>query len=198
MIKVLKYLFSFKTDSIIYKPEIIKFLLGVILVGVGLTFTEMVFPNVLIIQILRGVFVISGLIVLFSFFNRLMCVSDNKEKYLIKNKQFKFKYKPIYVSVDDLEFLVKNATMPETMYVESATNDFYILQVTFDISGVRGEFYDKQFMIDDLVIDDEKTFFLKLLELEIIFNNNIKLYATFDQNEPEVLLKVIEDLRKNI
>ena len=88
--------------------------------------------------------------------------------------------------------------MPETMYVESATNDFYILQVTFDISGVRGEFHDKQFMIDDLVIDDEKTFFLKLLELEIIFNNNIKLYATFDQNEPEVLLKVIENLRKNI
>ena len=53
-------------------------------------------------------------------------------------------------------------------------------------------------MIDDLVIEDEKTFMKKIEELEIIFNNNIKLYATFDQNEPEVLLKVIENLRKNI
>lgn len=195
MFKFIKGIFSFRTKSIKYSVEIIKMLVGIILVGVGLTFTEIVFPNVLIIQILRGIVLFAGLEILLSFLWRMISVSDNKEKNLIKNKKYKFKHEPIFLSFSDLQFFVENATTPETLYVESKNGDFHILEITFDITGTRGQFYNKHFVIDDDVIQDERVFLKKLLSSEIVFNEEIKIYETFDHNKPDILFAVIESLK---
>ena len=195
MFKFIKEIFSFNTDSLKYSLEVIKMLTGIIFVGIGLTFTELVFPNVLIIQILRAIFVSTGFEVLLSFMWRIDCVFKNKEKYLLKNKKIKFKHNPIYLSFNDLNFLVKNAVDPETMYVESEIGDFHIIQIAFDITGTRGRFYNKHFVIDEEEIQDEGKFLNKLREMGIIYEEKIKVYATFDYNKPQVLLSVIDSLR---
>ena len=160
-----------------------------------MTLTELVFPNVLVIQIFRGIVVFAGLEILLSFYLRIIQVSDNKEKNLIKSKKYKFKHKPIYLSFSDLKFFVENATTPETLYVESKNGDFHILEIAFDITGTRGRFYNKHFVIDDDVIQDERVFLSKLSSSEIIFNDEIKIYETFDHNKPDFLFEVIESLK---
>ena len=197
MFEFIKGIFSFRTKSIKYSTEVIKMLVGIIIVGIGLIFTEIIFPNVLVIQILRSIVVFSGLEILISFYWRIILVSDNKEQNLIKNKKYKFKHEPINLSISDFEFLVDNAVAPETMYVESKTSDFHIIQIAFDITGIRGKFYNKHFLIDEEVILDKQIFLNKLLELCIVYDGKIKVYATFDYNKPEVLLSVIETLKNN-
>lgn len=195
MFKFIKGIFSFNTDSVKYSLEVIKLLTGIIFVGIGLTLTELVFPNVLIIQILRGIFVFVGFEVLLSFMWRIDCVFKNKEKYMLKNKKNKFKHNPLYLPISDFIFLVKNAVNPETLYVESETGEFFIVQIAFDITGTRGMFYNKHFVIDEEEIYDEVKFLNKLRGKGIIYEEKIKVYALFDYNKPQILLSVINSLR---
>ena len=90
---------------------------------------------------------------------------------------------------------MENAATPETLYVESKNGDYHILEIAFDITGTRGQFYNKHFVIDDIVIQDEEVFLKKLLISEIVFNEKIKIYETFDHNNPDILFTVIESLK---
>ena len=186
---------SFNTTSLNYFFEILKFLSGAIVVGVGLIFTEIVFPNILVIQVLRGILVFTFLELLISLLFRAISVSDNKEIYLIRNKKYNFKYEPIYLCLNDVKFLLENSDNPETLYVGSKTGNYHVIQISFDITGRRGEFYNKHFVIDDEVIYEEKRFLNKLYDKGIINDGQIKVYATFDNNKPDVILSIIENLK---
>ena len=132
----------------------------------------------------------------FMFFVKLSIIYDNIQKEKIKNKKYKFRYEPITVSVDDFKFWLENAEISETLYLKSQTDNNYIFEVSFDITGKNGKFINKKFYLDEKEINSANECIDLLLSLDIIINNQIKLYETFDHNKPEVLLDVIKDLKE--
>ena len=89
---------------------------------------------------------------LLMFFARLIHVSDNKDLINIKRKGYKFKYKPIDLSIQDFEFWLKNAEAPETIYVKSKKGINYKFEISFECRiysnyesqscYVKGSYYD--------------------------------------------------------
>ena len=44
-------------------------------------------------------------------------------------------------------------------------------------------------------MQDSNTCIEKLTSLDIIYNNELSIYETFDKNSPELLIKIIDDLQ---
>ena len=71
----------------------------------------------------------------------------------------------------------------------------YIFEISFETKGKNGPFYDKRFFLDNEELQDSNTCIEKLTSLDIIYNNELSIYETFDKNSPELLIKVIDELR---
>lgn len=195
MKKFIKEVFIPETQSTNYKSAIKNYIVTmVIAIALFLLFNLIPIGNpfryLLIIPI--------GLImwISFMFFVKLSIIYDNIQKEKLKNKKYKFRYDPITVNIDDFKFWLENAEMPETLYLKSQTDNNYIFEVGFDITGKNGKFINKKFYLDDKEINSANDCIDLLLSLDIIINNQIKVYETFDHNKPEVLLDVIKDLKE--
>lgn len=193
MKKFLYEIFTADTDSTSYKKVTLNFLLASI-APIVLFFICNLIPIGNVFRFILLIPMFTFIWMLLMFFVRLMHVSDNKNLINIKRKGYKFKYKPIDLSIQDLEFWLKNAEAPETIYVKSKKGINYKFEISFGVKGKNGPFYNKEFYLDDNKINDINECLKIFYELEIIYNDSIKVYETFDRNKPEIINIEISNL----
>ena len=194
MKKFLYEIFTADTDSTSYKKVTLNFLLASI-APIVLFFICNLIPigNVFRFILLIPMFTLIWMLLM--FFVSLMHVSDNKALINIKRKGYKFKYKPIDISIQDFEFWLKNAEVSETIYVKSKKGINYKFEISFEVKGKNGPFYNKEFYLDDNKINNINECLRIFYELEIIYNDGIKVFETFDRNSPDTIISIISDLK---
>ena len=192
--KFISELFSAETTSTSYLEMIINFLIGLIIPCVLLVLTNFI-PVKTPLRILAVIPI--GLIMFMTiiFFARLIWVSDNREANNIKSDKYKFKYKPNKLTADDFVYWLENAVVPEKLIIRSKNKINYIFEISFETNGKNGPFYNKRFFLDNEELQDSNTCIEKLTSLDIIYNNELSIYETFDKNSPELLIKVIDELK---
>ena len=191
MKKFLYEIFNADTDSTSYKKVTLNFLLASI-APIVLFFICNLIPIGNLFRFILLIPIFTFIWMLLMFFVRLMHVSDNKTLINIKRKGYKFKYEPIDLSIQDFEFWLKNAEAPETIYVESKKGINYKFEISFEVKGKNGPFYNKEFYLDDNKINDINESLRIFHELDIIYNDSIKVFETFDRNSPDT---IISDLK---
>ena len=194
MKKFLYEIFTADTDSTSYKKVTLNFLLASI-APIVLFFICNLIPIGNVFRFILLIPMYTFIWMLLMYFVRLMHVSDNKALINIKRKGYKFKYKPIDLSIQDFEFWLKNAEAPETIYVKSKKGINYKFEISFEVKGKNGPFYNKGFYLDDNKINDINECLRIFYELEIIYDDSIKVYETFDRNNPEIINIEISNLR---
>ena len=194
MKKFLYEIFTADTDSTSYKKVTINFLLASI-APIVLFFICNLIPIGNVFRFILLIPMFTFIWMLLMFFVSLMHVSDNKALINIKRKGYKFKYKPIDLSIQDFEFWLENAEAPETIYVKSKKGINYKFEISFEVKGKNGPFYNKEFYLDDNKINDINECLRIFYELEIIYNDGIKVFETFDKNSPDIIISIISDLK---
>ena len=194
MKKFLYEIFTADTDSTSYKKVTLNFLLAII-APIVLFFICNFIPIGNVFRFILLIPIFTFIWMLLMYFARLMHVSDNKVLINIKRKGYKFKYKPIDLSIQDCEFWLENAEVPETIYVKSKKGINYKFEISFEVNGKNGPFYNKEFYLDDNKISDINECLKIFYELEIIYNDSIKVFETFDRNNPEIINIEISNLR---
>lgn len=194
MKKFLYEIFTADTDSTSYKKVTLNFLLASI-APIVLFFICNLIPIGNVFRFILLIPIFTFIWMLLMFFVRLIHVSDNKDLINIKRKGYKFKYKPIDLSIQDFEFWLKNAEAPETIYVKSKKGINYKFEISFEVKGKNGPFYNKEFYLDDNKINDINECLRIFYELEIIYNDGIKVFETFDRNSPDTIISIISDLK---
>jgi len=194
MKKFLYEIFTADTDSTSYKKVTLNFLLASI-APIVLFFICNLIPVGNLFRIIIFVPMFTFIWMLLMFFERLMHVSDNKALINIKRTGYKFKYEPIDLSIQDFEFWLENAEVPETIYVKSEKGINYKFEISFEVKGKNGPFYNKEFYLENNKINDINECLRIFYELEIIYNDSIKVYETFDRNSPDIIISIINDLK---
>lgn len=194
MKKFLYEIFTADTDSTSYKKVTLNFLLASI-APIVLFFICNLIPIGNVFRFILLIPMFTFIWMLLMFFVSLIHVSDNKALINIKRKGYKFKYKPIDLSIQDLEFWLKKAEVPETIYVKSKKGINYRFEISFEVKGKNGPFYNKEFYLDDNKINDINECLRIFYELDIIYNDSIKVFETFDRNSPNIIISIISDLK---
>ena len=194
MKKFLYEIFTADTDSTSYKKVTLNFLLASI-APIVLFFICNLIPIGNVFRFILLIPMFTFIWMLLMFFVSLMHVSDNKALINIKRKGYKFKYKPIDLSIQDFEFWLQNAEVPETIYVKSKKGINYKFEISFEVKGKNGPFYNKEFYLDDNRINDINECLRIFYELDIIYNDSIKVFETFDRNSPDIIISIISDLK---
>ena len=194
MKKFLYEIFTADTDSTSYKKVTLNFLLASI-APIILFFICNLIPIGNVFRFILLIPMFTFIWMLLMFFVRLIHVSDNKDLINIKRKGYKFKYKPIDLSIQDFEFWLKNTEAPETIYVKSKKGINYKFEISFEVKGKNGPFYNKEFYLDDNKINDINECLRIFYELDIIYNDSIKVFETFDRNSPDTIISIISDLK---
>lgn len=194
MKKFLYEIFTADTDSTSYKKVTLNFLLASI-APIILFFICNLIPIGNVFRFILLIPMFTFIWMLLMYFVSLMHVSDNKALINIKRKGYKFKYKPIDLSIQDFKFWLKNAEVPETIYVKSKKGINYRFEISFEVKGKNGSFYNKEFYLDDNKINNINDCLRIFNELEIIYNDSIKVFETFDRNSPDTIISIILDLK---
>ena len=145
MKKFLYEIFTADTDSTSYRKVTLNFLLASI-APIVLFFICNLIPIGNVFRFILLILMFTFIWMLLMFFVSLMHVSDNKALINIKRKGYKFKYKPIDLSIQDFEFWLENAEAPETIYVKSKKGINYKFEISFEVKGKMDHFIIKNFI----------------------------------------------------
>ena len=135
--------------------------------------------------------------VIIVFVINLSTISDKKQKEKIKNNQYKFKYDPIKISFEDFKFWLYNTDITEVLYLKSIDGKNHIFEIWFEVNSVTGKTYNKKIYLNDILINDEEECIELLTSLEIIYDDSVTVYETYDCNSPLVLVDTINQLKNN-
>lgn len=116
------------------------------------------------------------------------------EKLFSSKERFKFKYSPLNLKYDDLLLWLEKGNMPDTLYLKGAKKEFVKIEIQFSVIGKNGPFGDKSILLDnnELALDDIKN---KLKELIYLEEQQCLLMGYTENNDPNLFLKVIEELK---
>ena len=135
--------------------------------------------------------------VIIVFVINLSTIADKKQKEKIKNNQYKFKYDPIKISFEDFKFWLYNTDISEVLYLKSIDGKNHIFEIWFEVNSVTGKTYNKKIYLNDILINDEEECIELLTSLEIIYDDSVTVYETYDCNSPLVLVDTINQLKNN-
>lgn len=142
----MKSVFSFTTDSYKYKSEIIKYIISIAIIFIIAIITYFI-KYKLYNYILFILFIIFIWLTL-AFWTRLGFVTENKENMDILNNKFKFKNEPYIASTRDFILLLNNIDVPTRLILNSLSQPV-IVEISFDVKGRRGEFYNKEYYFNN-------------------------------------------------
>lgn len=188
--KYLKELFMCYSDDLKYKNTVLVYIaVDIVLVLIAIVF-NIIFESGIPLVILTALF----LYLLMAFSIRLTAISDNRIAQKIKSGKYTFKFKPILVDVDDIIIWLKHMEEPETI-ICSYLNEFFIIEIVFDLTGIRGDYYNKQLYFNNAIIS-ENDLINKLREKNQ--DGKIAVYETFDKNKPEILIDEIDEIKAKL
>lgn len=189
--KYLKELFKFSSDDLKYKNTVLVYIAADIVLVLIAIVSDIVFENA---YLLRFIIAALFLYLLMAFSIRLTAISDNRIAQKIKSGKYTFKFKPILVNVDDIIIWLKHMEEPETI-ICSYLNEFFIIEIVFDLTGIRGDYYNKQLYFNNAIIS-ENDLINKLREKNQ--DGKIAVYETFDKNKPEILIDEIDEIKAKL
>ncbi len=194
MKKYLKSIFSFETKEIEYKKTLLEFLLTIIVISIIVVldyFIQVDWLQKLILVLL----LINTLYLVLAFFGRLICISDNKEKIKTKNGKRKFKYDPVNLNITDFKLWLSNYNEPETVWIKDPFGIYHCIEISLDVKGRRGQYYNKKIYLDDveIKIDD----ILSKIE-EYANDDSIEILESFDKNSPNIILDELNQIKENM
>lgn len=189
--KYLKELFKFSSDDLKYKNTVLVYIVVNIVLVLITILSDIVFENA---YLLRSIIAALFVYFLMTFSIRLTAISDNRSAQKIKNGKYTFKFKPILVNVDDIIIWLKHMEEPETI-ICSYINEFYIIEIAFDLTGIRGDYCNKQLYFNNAIIS-ENDLINKLRKKNQ--DGKITVYETFDRNKPEILIDEIDEIKAKL
>lgn len=192
MKRLLRWLFSTKSKSKKYKYELllITYLLLISLIVIVISNTinlENLLDRILSIFILMQwmLFFVPCII-------RLIDISDYNEKIKVINGEKKFKFEPVLCNISEIENWIKNALIPDTIYVKSLNGkNITIISVSYETKGKNGPFINKQILINDKVIDDLQDIKEEIYHTCMIKDDCISIMAITEYNDPKNFYKIL-------
>lgn len=193
MKRLLKWLFSTKSKSKKYKYELllITYLLLISLIVIIISNTinlDNVADRILSIIILMQwiLFFVPCLI-------RLIDISDYNEKIKVINGEKKFKFEPVLCNISEIEKWIKNALIPDTIYVKSFNGkNITIISVAYETIGKNGLFINKQIWINDKEIVNIQDIREEIYHTCMIIDDCICIMAITEYNDPKNFNKIIK------
>ena len=189
----IKELFQFYSGDYTYKKTIVTYIIANIVI-LSIAILDYIIRDYFISHIILGVIFIIFIYLLLAFIARMITISDNRNINKTINGKNKFKYNPINIELEDIVLWISKFDEPELL-VCSIENEFFVIEISYDIKGRRGEYYNRQLYFNNKVID-ESSLIEKLKNKAI--NNIVKVYQTFDTNKPELIFDEINKIKNNI
>ena len=123
---------------------------------------------------------------------RLIDISDYNEKIKVINGEKKFKFEPVLCNISEIVNWIKNALIPDTIYVESINGkNITIISVAYETKGKNGPFINKQILINDKVIDDLQDIKEEIYHTCMIKDDCISIMAITEYNDPKNFNKIL-------
>lgn len=194
MKNLFKKLFSTESKSKKYKNEIIFICCLLLISSVIGILIDTLDLNSIVVRVVRSVLIVLCAILLFPCIIRILDISDYNEKNKVKNGKKKFKFKPLLCNITDIEKWIMNATTPDTLYIKSSSgNKITIISVEFETQGKNGPFINKQILINDKEIVNEKYIRQEIDKTCLIENDCVYLMAITEYNDPKMFNKILKD-----
>lgn len=186
-----KELFQFTTKDYSYKNTIVTYLSSNILLGITYLFAYLI-REYFISRVIAVLVIVLFIYLLIAFIVKIMAINDNKTKALITHGEYKSIFNPIDIDLDDIILWLRRMMEPETI-VCSIKKQYFIIEISFDVKGRRGAYYNKQIFLNNEKVDLEKIIALLKKKAE---DNVVKVYETFDKNRPEILVDEIRKIKE--
>ena len=185
--KSFKEFISLETKETRYTPFLIRLIIELVIFGgLDVLFFIIIPTEIKPLRLIVALFFILTLICIFAFVIRCIAVADNMAKINNKKKHKKTS-KAIAIDRDDFIFWLKNAELYEELVIKSLDGKTEVLDVTPEKKKTIYNFADKEYKLDSLI---------NKLEEEEYLNDVILVCQTYDGNKPDVLVKIIKDLKK--
>jgi len=191
--KIIKSIFSLKSENLHYRSEIMKFVVTLI-VSISFLIGIYFLPDHISFRILAVIIIALMLYFCLAFICRLIDISENNHKNNFYIGKVKFDYKPIFIDKQDLTDWLLNCSEPEVIYLNGIDNMNHIIEVVFDVRGQRGPYYNKCIYVDDEKKTNDS---VKEFISNISYPNGIKILASFDGDSPQVIKKRIDSFKSN-
>ncbi len=189
----IKELFQFVTKDYTYKKTVMTYISANIILGLIVALCYII-RQYFISHIILAFAFISFVYLLLAFAIRMINISDNRSISKTINGKTKFKYNPINIELNDIILWIQKYDEPETL-VCSIENKFFVIEISFDVKGRRGKYYNRKLYFNNDKIDE--CLLIEKLRNEAI-DNVIKVYETFDKNKPEILLDEINKVKNKL
>lgn len=207
MLKIKKY-FSAESSEYSYSHEFKRLLVIIIIVGVFVASDILIkeanmYNNIkpYLIILIRLTYIsvyLTALLLIFISLARLINISDNKEKKLIKNGEKKFKHKPLKYRLEDVILVFENYDIPDIVYIKDQMNKIHTIELSMDYDE-RKNVFNRQYHIDNMKFVDITEF------KEYIINNsmcdefeNVLVVSLIDNNNPILFERVISQCKKKV
>lgn len=195
MKRLFKWLFSTKSKSKKYFPEILLLVYLAVSTMIGIIIVNLFKINNIFTTIYAYFILIQWILFLIPCTVRIINVSDYKDGKKIKNGKMKFNFKPILYNIKDVKKWVYISNEPDVIYIKSKNEKIIALEVSFETKGRNGPFINKKIYFDDVEIkveELEKT----ILDKCIILNNCVYIVAITEYNNPKYFNKILDNLNK--
>lgn len=186
-----KWLFSSKSKSKKVVPEIL--LLSIL---VAITTVIAIVSNV--IEIKNTIDRILGIIVLLLWIVfaipcalRIYDISCYRKKKQNGEKPQEFKHTPVQYAVEDVLNWIKNANIPDTIYVKGIKdNSVSTISVDFEVIGKNGPFLNKEIIINENIVEEYENITDILSNVCTIEDDKITILAITENNDPKLFEKM--------
>lgn len=192
MKRLLKWLFSTQSKSKKYKYELllIAYLLLITLIAIIISSTinleELVGRIISIFILVQWILLFSPCVI------RLIDISNYNEKIKVVNGEKKFKFEPLLCNISEIENWIKNALIPDTIYVKSLNGkNITIISVDYETKGKNGPFINKKIFINDKEIKDLQDIKKEIYNTCMIKDDCISIMAITEYNDPKYFNKIL-------
>ena len=194
MKRLFKWLFSTKSKSKKYKYELLLITYLLLSSLIVIIISNTIKLNNVVDRILSIIILTQWILFFFPCLIRLTDISDYNEKIKVINGKKKFKFEPVLYNISEVEKWILNATMPDTIYVQSRNNGkIVIIEVSFETKGKNGPFINKQILINDKLIESVQDIREKIYNLCMIKDDCISVKAITEYNDPKNFNKIINE-----
>lgn len=190
--KFLKWLFSTKSKSKKYFPEII-LLSYLVITTIVIIIVSNVFelPNT-IDKILGGIIIIQGVLLFFPSVSRVFSIMDYKSDKKITEGKINLKFSPILYPIKDIICWLRHAKSPDTIYLKRKDNiGNLIVEVSYEVERRNGPFINKKIFIDSQEIQDLTNIENILTNECLVKENAFYVVAITEMNDPKLFEKII-------
>ena len=188
---IFKNILSANSDETKYKSTILSFIISMLCIVVLIAISNFI-PIVLLSRFFMVLLTTFSFYLIFTFFCKIICISDNIEKKKVKEKKYKLKFDPIVISFDDFSIWLNCYPAPEQLIVR-LKEEYHYIEISYDTKGRRGDYINRKTYFDNKAtkVDD-----IEKIIKEKSQSGKIEVLETFDHNKPQLIIDEINEIKK--